>query len=645
MDRERIKETLLTTLCGVTLAGGFLTELTGWLPENWALPLYIVSYLSGGYLGTVELIEDLKRRQIHIDFLMIAAAIGAAIIDQWLEGAVLLFLFSLSETLEGYALGKSRNAIHALMALRPETALLRDEDGNETQVPVADLLPGQIVIVKPGEYIPIDGTIREGESLIDESAITGESVPVTRTPGSTVFAATLNQDGVLMIEVTKRAQETTLSRIIELVEKAQDRRAETQQFLDRFEPVYTRVVLLVVALVILVPWLLLDHPFEPTFYRAMTLLVVASPCALIISTPAAIISAIANSARNGVLFKGGGTLERIEQIDTIAFDKTGTLTLGKPVVTDLVPLADTTGEETTREHLLAIAAGCEQYSEHHLAKAILKHAADAGVQPVIVTSQQTLAGKGIQGHWNGTPVSAGNASLLRALMVDPSPAARVEAERLEAEGKTVVYILEAGKVRGLIAMADQIRPKAKETLAQLRKLGIRSISMLTGDNPGVARRIANELGIDDVHADLLPEDKSKRIEEMNRKGNVAMVGDGINDAPALASSHLGIAMGAAGTDVALESADVVLMGDDLTKLPWILWLARTSRRVVTQNITFSLSVIVLLVVSVFWIDLPLTIGVIAHEGSTLVVVLNGLRLLRARPTSKQFQSSTTIPVS
>lgn len=641
MDRERVKETLLTTLCGVTLAGGFAIELIDWLPDHWSLPLYIISYLTGGYMGTVELIDDLKRRQIHIDFLMIAAAIGAAVIDQWLEGAVLLFLFSLSETLEGYALGKSRNAIHALMALRPETALVRTEEGEETQVPVADLVPGQMVIVKPGEYIPIDGAIREGESQIDESAITGESIPVTRTPGDTVFAATLNQDGVLQIEVTKRAQETTLSRIIELVEKAQDRRAETQQFLDRFEPVYTQLVLLAVTLVILVPWLLLDHAFEPTFYRAMTLLVVASPCALIISTPAAIISAIANSARNGVLFKGGGTLERIEQLDTIAFDKTGTLTLGKPVVTDLVPIANDSEEETTEQQLLAIAAGCEQYSEHHLARAILNSASEAGVEPVTVTRQQTFAGKGIQGNWNGTTVSAGNVSLLHTLEIEPSQPVQSEADRLEAEGKTVVYILEEKTVRGLIAMADQIRPNAKETITRLRQLGIRSISMLTGDNRGVAQRIADELGIDDVHAELLPEDKSVRIEEMNRKGKVAMVGDGINDAPALATSHLGIAMGAAGTDVALESADVVLMGDDLSKLPWILWLSRASRRIVRQNITFSLSVIVLLILSVFWIDLPLTLGVIAHEGSTLLVVLNGLRLLRASPASTRTQEPAT----
>ncbi|MEX1211265.1 MAG: heavy metal translocating P-type ATPase [Balneolaceae bacterium] len=642
MDQERRKETLLTSLCGMSLAGGFVVEMAASLPDHWSLPLYILSYLSGGYMGTVELVEDLKRRQIHIDFLMIAAAIGAAIIDQWLEGAVLLFLFSLSETLEGYALGKSRHAIHALMALRPQTALILAEDGSESTVPVGDLIPGQVVIVKPGEYIPIDGTIREGESQIDESAITGESVPVTRSPGDPVFAATLNQDGVLQIEVTKRVQETTLSRIIELVEKAQDRRAETQQFLDRFEPVYTRIVLLSVTLVILIPWLLLDHSFEPTFYRAMTLLVVASPCALIISTPAAIISAIANSARNGVLFKGGGTLERIVQLDSIAFDKTGTLTLGKPVVTDVIPFADADGNETPEKLLLAIAAGCEQYSEHHLAKAILNRAAEAGVEPVAVSRQQTLAGKGIQGSWNGVRIAVGNAALLRTLEIPPPGDIQNEADRMIAEGKTVVYILESDFIRGLIAMADQIRPNAKETIARLKMQGIRSISMLTGDNRGVAERIANELGIDDVHAELLPEEKSVRIEEMNRNGTVAMVGDGINDAPALATSHLGIAMGAAGTDVALESADVVLMGDDLSKLPWILWLSRTSRQIVRQNITFSLSVIVLLVLSVFWIDLPLTLGVIAHEGSTLLVVLNGLRLLRARPATRQSQPSPTI---
>lgn len=643
METNRKKETWLTAICGVSLAGGFLGEMTGWIPGSWSLPLYILAYLSGGYMGTVELIADLKRRQIHIDFLMIAAAIGAAIIDQWMEGAVLLFLFSLSETLEGYALGKSRNAIHALMALRPETALVRTDDGTEQMVPVSELEPGQVVIVKPGDHIPIDGSILQGESQIDESAITGESVPVTRKPGDTVFAATLNQDGVLQVTVTKRAQETTLSRIIELVEQAQDRRAETQQFLDRFEPLYTRWVLVAVTLLILVPWLVLDHPFDPTFYRAMTLLVVASPCALIISTPAAIISAIANSARNGVLFKGGGTLERIQQIDTIAFDKTGTLTQGRPTVTDLVPSTVTSNGESAEHQLLAIAAGCEQYSEHHLATAILNLANEREVDPIPVTKQLTIAGKGIQGEWNGARVSAGNASLLRALEITPPTSVQNDAKRLESEGKTVVYVLESDTVRGLIALADQIRPEARETVSRLKRMGVRTITMLTGDNQGVANRIAAELGIDDVQADLLPEEKSERIGVLSQNGTVAMVGDGINDAPALASSHLGIAMGAAGTDVALESADVVLMGDDLTKLPWILWLARNSRKIVLQNIIFSLSVIVLLVLSVFWIDLPLTLGVIAHEGSTLLVVLNGLRLLRAKPGPNEFHDHKTQP--
>lgn len=627
--REKKLRAWLTGICGIALAVGFFGDLTGLLPDLSIRPLYIVAYLTGGYSGTVEMFRDFKERKLNIDFLMIAAAVGAALIDQWLEGAILLFLFSLSESLEGFALGKSRNAIHSLMKLRPDQALVRDSDGTERYVPVEELTVGETVIVKPGEHIPIDGLILAGETRIDQSAITGESVPVTRTKGENVFAATLNQDGAIQIRVTRPAQETTLANIIRLVEQAQGNKARSQRFLERFEPIYTIAVLSAVALLILIPWLMLGQEFDPVFYRAITLLVVASPCALIISTPAAIISAIANGARNGILFKGGIHVEQSNRIDTIAFDKTGTLTRGTPIVTDILPLS-LNGALLDEKELLEIAAGCEQYSEHHLAEAILKRAAEQKVQPIQVHNPQTVPGQGIYGTWNGETVSAGNRKLFRDQLETWPEEVERQAQALEKEGKTVIFIARDNQPIGLFAMADQLRPAAAKTLQMLHAMGVRKIVMLTGDNWEVAEEIARKIDLDEIHAELLPDQKVEKILELRRDGVVAMVGDGINDAPALANSDLGIAMGAAGTDVALETADVVLMGDDLEKIPYLLRLSEKAKRIVWQNISFSLLVIFMLIMSLFWIDLPLTAAVIGHEGSTLIVVLNGLRLLRSR---------------
>ncbi|MEX2586257.1 MAG: heavy metal translocating P-type ATPase [Balneolaceae bacterium] len=628
-DREKKLRAWLTGICGVALAAGFFGNITGLLPDPFIRPLYILAYLTGGYSGTVEMLRDFRERKLNIDFLMITAAVGAALIDQWLEGAILLFLFSLSESLEGFALGKSRNAIHSLMKLRPDQALVRDPNGNERYVSVEELKVGETVIVKPGEHIPIDGVVLAGETRIDQSAITGESVPVTRTKGENVFAATLNQDGAIQIRVTRPSRETTLANIIRLVEQAQDNKARSQRFLERFEPIYTIAVLTAVALLILIPWLMLGQGFDPVFYRAITLLVVASPCALIISTPAAIISAIANGARNGILFKGGIHVEQSNRIDTIAFDKTGTLTRGTPIVTDILPLS-LNGTLLDEKELLEIAAGCEQYSEHHLAEAILNRAEEQKVQPVQVNNPQTVPGQGIYGTWNGETVSAGNRRLFRDQLETWPKEADRQAQALEKEGKTVIFIARNNQPIGLFAMADQLRPTAAKALQALRAMGVRKIVMLTGDNRGVAEEIARRIDLDEIHAELLPEQKVEKIRELRRDGVVAMVGDGINDAPALANSDLGIAMGAAGTDVALETADVVLMGDDLEKIPYLLRLSEKTKRIVWQNIGFSLMVIFMLILALFWIDLPLTAGVIGHEGSTLIVVLNGLRLLRSR---------------
>lgn len=620
----------LTVICGISFSAGFAGEWTGVISENVSRLLYMLAYLTGGYAGVKEMIRDLRNREINIDFLMIAAATGAAIIDQWLEGAILLFLFSLSENLENYAMGKSRSAIHSLMQLRPSRALLVHRDGREEEVPTESLLPGQIVIVRPGEYIPIDGVVTEGETSIDQSAITGESRPVIKENGDPVFAATLNREGVIRLEVTRQAGETLLAGIVRMVEEAQGKKASAQRLLERFEPAYAVGVLLFTTVLILIPWLFLEQAFEPVFYRAMTVLVVASPCALIISTPAAIISAIANGARNGILFKGGVHIEQTSRIDTIAFDKTGTLTVGQPVVTDLLPLEPEDGGAGNR--ILALAAGCEQHSEHHLAEAILNRAAEESIAPAVVSNVKTTPGKGISGRWEQQRVSVGNRAFFQKKIDQWPEKALQQAGQLEREGKTVVFVTLDETLLGIIAFKDRLREGAAGTIRELRAAGVKKIVMLTGDNPGVAARIATELDLDEIHAGLLPAEKVRKIQELSESGNVAMVGDGINDAPALAASQLGIAMGAAGTDVALETADVVLMGDDLTRLPYLLKLAGKSKRIVWQNIIFSLLVILLLLAGVFLIDLPLTAGVIGHEGSTLIVVLNGLRLLHGGRT-------------
>jgi len=624
-------EILLTSACGLSIVLGALSEFTLLLPEQLSLYFYIISYISGGYSGLRETLSHLAKFELNIDFLMITAAAGAAFIDAWIEGAVLLFLFSLSGALESYALGKSRNAINKLLELRPSQALRRNPDGSEEEVPTEELRIGDTVIVKPGEHIPIDGRIIKGESTIDQSTITGESIPVTKGRGDDVFAATLNENGVIEIEVSKPAKDTTLSRIIDMVESAQKSKAKTQRFLENFEPRYAATVVVSVLLLVLVPWLVFNQSFDPTFYRAMTVLVVASPCALIISTPASIISAIANGARSGVLFKGGSYIEQTAEIDTIAFDKTGTLTLGKPEVKKLLSFESNGNQFSTKpadiEHLIALAAGCEAHSEHHLAEAIGLKAGDLKVMPYGVNNMQASPGKGVRADWNGKSVAVGNIKMFEESMKTWGDDLIDRASELRKTGNTVVFVTEDDNPIGLIALADKVRPKARETIQKLRVLGIKHIVMLTGDNRGVADAIARELGIDEVYADLLPEQKMAKIEQMKKNGTVAMIGDGVNDAPALAVSDLGIAMGVAGTDVALETADIVLMGDDLTKLPYLIELSRISKRVVLQNIIFSLAVIVMLLFGVFLIDLPLTLGVIGHEGSTLLVVLNGVRLL------------------
>ncbi|MEQ8523703.1 heavy metal translocating P-type ATPase [Gracilimonas sp.] len=622
MPREHRVEVILTLVCTLSLGIGFFGSLFKLISYDTARLFYIVSYLSGGYFGLVESVQFLIKRKFNVDLLMILAAAGAAIIDYWLEGAILLFLFSLSNTLQHFAMERSRNAISALMKLRPSEALVRSPDGTEQKVAVEKLKLGDIIVVKPGERIPIDGIIKSGKGTVDQSAITGESAPVFKENGAEVFAATFNENGILEIKVTRTADDTTLAKIIKMVEQAQSKKAETQRFLDKFESNYAVSVILSTIALILVPFYVLDQPFDSVFYRAMTILVVASPCALIISTPASILSAIANAARSGILFKGGAYLEQAASIQAIAFDKTGTLTKGKPSVTEIIPI---TGSEN---ELLSLAASAEEHSEHHLADAIVKEAQKRGINLLRAENVQAIIGKGISATLNGDVIKVGNRYLFGDILTNQPKEFESNLVTIKDQGKTIIYVARNNSIIGAIALADEIREQAKATLLELENLGIHDVTILTGDSLNVAQNVAEQLNISNFHAGLLPDQKVELIQKLSQNKIVAMVGDGVNDAPALAASHLGIAMGAAGTDVALETADVVLMSDDLTKLPYMIRLARRAKTVVWQNIIFSLVIIAMLVSSVFLFKLPMTLGVIGHEGSTLLVVLNGLRLLK-----------------
>ncbi|MBI3661209.1 cadmium-translocating P-type ATPase [Candidatus Acetothermia bacterium] len=623
---DRYKLLVTTALCAVGLVAGVISDIFHftWL----AYLFYAGAYLAGGSLSTLEALRALREGILNVNFLMVAAALGAAFIGDPRDGAILLFLFSLSNTLEHYAMGRTRQAIQSLMRLHPNEALVR-RDEREIVIPVAELELGDTVLVKPGERLPADGRVIKGYSSVDQSPITGESVPVEKEVDSDVFAGTINQHGYLEIEVTKLVQETTLAKIIQLVEQAQAQRAPTQRLIDQFGAYYTWGVLGVTTLAIIVP-ILLAQPFQQTFYRAMILLVVASPCALVISIPASILSAIAGGARRGVLFKGGAHLEALSAVRVIAFDKTGILTTGKPRVTDVISLNGVDGK-----NLLSTAAAIEKQSEHPLAEAIVTAARERGLALPEVTGFQSMTGMGVSARYEGRELLLGNERYFSNFSLELDESVRRQLASLEAQGKTCVLVGDAQKTWGLIALADTLRPSAQAAIAQLHAMGMKTV-MLTGDSEAAAAAVANQLGIDEYLAQLLPHDKVQAIQALQEKyEKVAMIGDGVNDAPALVSATVGITLGGAGTDVALETADVVLMADDLEKLPYAMQLSRQARRVVQQNLAFALAVILTLITSNLlnapWLTLPL--GVVGHEGSTVTVVLNGLRLLGYKPKS------------
>ncbi len=623
---RRYVEPALVVITLVALGLSFVVEAAGQRHGDSALTMLgIITYLAGGFFGFQESLKSLRARVLNIDFLMIAAAIGAALVEEWQDGAILLFLFSLSNVLQDYAIGRSRKAIRSLFALYPEEARVRTAEGVKT-VPISEIQVGQTVLIQPGERIPVDGDVTGGQTSVDQATITGESMPVDKGPGDRVFAGTLNKNGAIDVRATQVASHSTLARIITMVEEAQARKAPTQRFLDEFERYYALLVIGASLAVLLVTWLLLGWSFHDGFYRAMVLLVVASPCALVISVPAAFLSAIAAGARRGVIFKGGAHLEQMGTVKVVAFDKTGTLTEGRPAVTDVVAY-----NGHSEEALLCAAASVEVRSEHPVAAAICAAAAARGLALDGVGEFYAEPGQGVAGFIGETLVRVGRVQYITECAGQPPAGLLVEHDRLRDQGKTVLLVCYGGEWMGALAVADQLRPQSAQMVADLHRAGVERVVMLTGDNAVVARQIAEQVGVDDVRAELMPDDKAAIMAELEREyGPVAMVGDGVNDAPALATATVGIAMGAAGTDVALETADVVLMGDALEAIPYTIRLSRKARRVVWQNIIFALSVIVVLVIGTFVVNLPLPLGVVGHEGSTVIVVLNGLRLLVGR---------------
>jgi Cd2+/Zn2+-exporting ATPase len=622
-----------------SLASGALL-LAGWIVERsvpgsrWmAIALFVASYAFGARDNVGHFLADLGRGKFHfnIDLLMVVAAAGAAVLGKWAEGALLLFLFSLAHALEHYALGRARNAIRALAELAPNTATVL-RDGREREVPIGEVRPGDQVVVRPAERVPVDGTVREGRSGVNQAPITGESVPVDKAPGDAVFAGTVNGEGALVIDVTVAVGDRTLDRVIKLVAEAQTQKAPTQQFAERFARVFVPAVLIGDVLLIIVPPMLGLLSWPESFARAMAVLVAASPCALALGTPATVLAGIAQAARNGVLIKGGAYLEALGSIRLLALDKTGTLTTGEPMVTDVVPAVG-----VTDAMLLANAAAVEQRSQHPLARAVVRAAASRSLSIAAAGEMTSVTARGVRAPVDDTIVEVGRALMFEDAGVSVPQAVRDTVTRLEAAGRSTMIVRRVGatpEFLGVLGIADQPRANAKDTLVALRAAGIGRIIMLTGDNAGVGNAVGAAVGVDEVRAGLLPEDKVEAIREFAAEGPVAMVGDGVNDAPALAHATVGIAMGGAGTAAALETADVALMGDDLSRLPFAIGLSRQARRVITQNLFISLGVIGLLVLATLSGVVSIGPAVIVHEGSTLVVIANALRLLRYRGSAQ-----------
>lgn len=637
---ERL-ELAFVAICGLLLAIGWLSGI----PPRVVLGLYVTAYFFGGFFAFREAAESLRRGKFQIEFLMLVAAIGAAALGAWAEGALLLFLFSLGHALERFAMGRARRSIEALAALAPATAQVR-RGGEVVEVPVESLQPGEWVVVKPNERLPADGFVAKGEGSVNQAPITGESVPVEKhavpdaglaasqpdrlDPSHRVFAGTINGAAALEIQVTRQASESTLARVVRMVNEAEAQKSPTQRFTDHFERVFVPIVLGLVVLLLFV-WLVIDEPFSKSFYRAMAVLVAASPCALAISTPSAVLSGIARAARGGVLIKGGGPLENLGRLQAIAFDKTGTLTEGKPRLTDIVPFG-----KASETSLLQTAVAVEKLSDHPLAAAVVAGGSQPlqNLPPLHATEVQSITGRGVQATVEGEAVHIGKEALFAEIAGSPLPEAlQLAVERLKTNGRTIMIVRKGDQYLGVLGLLDTPREAAKTVIGRLKELGLGRTIMLSGDNQQVANAVAREVGISDVLGDLMPEDKVAAIKRLSAEGGVAMVGDGVNDAPAMAQATVGIAMGAAGSDVALETADVALMADDLGRLPFAVGLSRQASRIIRQNLWFSLGMVFLLVPATL-LGLRMGAAVAVHEGSTIVVVLNALRLLAFRGSQR-----------
>ena len=632
--------TLLTTASGVCLLAAFLLHVwlsgsiraalaadglgAGDLPPWPVAVLYALAIVSGVWFVLPRAWRAARGVRPDMNLLMTVAVAGAVAIGEWFEAATVAFLFALSLLLESWSVGRARRAIAALLDLAPPTAWLRTAEGREEAVPAEQVPVGAVVIVRPGEKFPVDGRIRAGTSHVDQAPITGESQPVLKDSGDEVFAGTINGDGALEIVSTKAAADTTLARIVRMVEEAQSRRAPSEQWVEKFARYYTPAVMGLAVAVLLVPPLLLGGSWSASVYSALVLLVIACPCALVISTPVSIVAGLAAAARQGVLIKGGVFLEAPAHLRVIAFDKTGTLTSGQPDVTEIVPF----NGHDSRE-ILVRAAALETHSEHPLARAIVSAAAEQGVRPPPAEGLQTVRGKGATARFNGEEFWVGSHRFLHERGQETDEIQQ-RLETLSGAGRSVVVLGSSDRVWGLIALADRIRPEARAALDGLRRAGIQRLVMLTGDNQPTAQAIAAELGIDEVHAELLPADKVTAVEDLVRRdGHVAMIGDGVNDAPALARASLGIAMGAAGTDAAIETADIALMSDDLTRIPWLIGHSRRVVAVIRQNITCALAVKAGFVVLALLDYASLWAAIAADMGASLLVIFNGLRLLQS----------------
>ncbi|WEG74457.1 heavy metal translocating P-type ATPase [Vagococcus intermedius] len=588
--------------------------------------LFISAIVIGGFSLFTEGIKDLLKLNFSMEVLMTVAIIGASIIGEWAEGSIVVILFAVSEALERFSMDKARQSIRSLMDIAPKEALIR-RNNEEKMINVSDIQLGDIMIIKPGQKIAMDGVVIKGHSAVNQAAITGESVPIEKQIKDEIFAGTLNEEGILEVEVTKHVNDTTIAKIIHLVEEAQGERAPAQAFVDKFAKYYTPSIMAISALIIIIPPLFFGGDWNKWLYQGLSLLVVGCPCSLVISTPVSIVSAIGNSAKNGVLVKGGIYLEEIGGLKAIAFDKTGTLTKGTPSVTDFV-VSDTNQEN----QYLSIISALEILSQHPLASAILKEAdrRESNYQMIDIMNFKSVTGKGIKGDYQGATYFVGSPKLFDSELIRQASVMK-NYEKLQEQGKTVMIFGTAQNILAIIAVADELRKSSSEVIAKLHQLGIEHTIMLTGDNIRTAKSIGEQVGVTDIKGDLMPQDKLDYIKELKEKyGKVAMVGDGVNDAPALASATVGIAMGGAGTDTALETADVALMVDDLQKLPFIVNLSRKTLKIIKQNITFSLSIkfLALLLIIPGW--LSLWIAIVADMGATLLVTLNGLRLMKQK---------------